>query len=124
MHILPARASNRAVIGARYAHEFFLDPERLRLRLPSWLLSLASSTTPKPDLIVGLVASPEKVRTRKSELTIPEISNYQEKLKGLAQKTDRAVIISTEKDLDSVIDELRKTLNQLMLSARAHTGKC
>lgn len=83
-HVLPARARNRAVIGDRYAYEFFLDPARLRLNLPRWLLKFASTTVPQPDLVICLVADPAVVIARKNELSETEIHHYQKDLNLLA----------------------------------------
>jgi thymidylate kinase len=88
-HVLPARARNRAVIGDRYAYEFFLDPARLRLSLPRWILKLASTTVPQPDLVICLVADPAVVVARKNELSETDIRHYQEELTLLTTQNPR-----------------------------------
>lgn len=95
-HVLPAIARNRAVIGDRYAYEFFLDPARLRLALPEWLRRLASITTPKPDLVIGLVARPDTVTSRKQELSEMEIERYQDSLTNLASGRSNFTIIHAD----------------------------
>jgi thymidylate kinase len=82
-YVLPARIKNRAVIGDRYSYDFLLDPKRLRLQLPKWLLKVASMTVPKPDMALGLLADPGKIVARKNELSKSEIEAYQANLMKL-----------------------------------------
>jgi thymidylate kinase len=92
-HVLPARTKNRAVIGDRYSYEFFLDPSRLRIKLPAWITRLAAYSVPQPDMIIGLVADPEIIRARKPELNSHEILNYQTRLESMTENSSRCSII-------------------------------
>lgn len=101
--ILPARAANRAVVGDRYAHEFFLDPQRLRLNLPRSILNMAAATVPNPDLVIGLVAKPKLIVSRKAELSVDEIASYQEKMSQFASSNMNFTIINADSNEEQVI---------------------
>jgi thymidylate kinase len=94
-HIRPAKMKNRAVIGDRYAYEFYLDPARLRLNVPDWLARLATSTVPRPDLVFCMVAHPSDIILRKPELNADEIRTYQAKLSALARSNPRFEILNS-----------------------------
>jgi thymidylate kinase len=101
-HVLPARIKNRAVIGDRYSYEFFLDPARLRLKLPPWISRLAAMSVPQPDLVICLVSTPETIRARKPELDAHEIITYQNRLKELATSHTRYELMDAEGNADEV----------------------
>lgn len=111
----PARTANRAVLGDRYAYEFMLDPERLRFHLPAWLRKLAARTVPQPDLVICLIADPERIMARKQELTEAEIRKYQAALTAFAAQTHHAVVICADGDITGVLDhtcrEVREFFN-------------
>jgi thymidylate kinase len=113
-YVLPARAKNRAVLGDRYAYEFSLDPTRLRLNAPQWLLRLASRTVPQPDLVLCLVADPDKILARKQELSEAEIRNYQKALESLASDHDRFTLLQAnariEENIHATCDRIRSCL--------------
>ena len=106
-HVLPARAKNRTVIGDRYAYEFFLDPARLRLSLPRWLLRVASSTVPQPDLVLCLVADPTAVIARKQELNEKEIIRYQKDLTLLTTGNCRFSLLHADGNIEENIHAAR-----------------
>ena len=101
-HVRPARIKNRAVIGDRYSYEFFLDPSRLRIKLPAWITRLAAYSVPQPDMIIGLVADPEIIRARKPELESGEILQYQAKLQSMTENSSRCSIIRAHGNADEV----------------------
>ena len=101
-HVRPARIKNRAVIGDRYSYEFFLDPSRLRIKLPAWITRLAAYSVPQPDMIIGLVADPEIIRARKPELESGEILQYQAILQSMTENSSRCSIIRAHGNADEV----------------------
>jgi thymidylate kinase len=117
-HVLPARARNRAVIGDRYAYDFFLDPARVRLSLPRWILKLASTTVPLPDLVICLVADPAVVVARKNELSEADIHHYQKNLILLSTKNCRISLLQA----NGSIEENTHAANECLLS-RLHSSK-
>ncbi|MGA0901058.1 MAG: hypothetical protein ACO3SO_11720, partial [Luteolibacter sp.] len=104
-HLLPAMAANRSVIADRYAYEFELDPLRLRIKLPAWIRKLASRCSPRPNVILALIADPESIRTRKPELTVDEIGDYQANLVTMIESTPSAHRLDAGKPADEVLEE-------------------
>ena len=109
-YILPARARNRAVLGDRYAYEFFLDPARLRLRVPGWLSQLAAASVPQPDLVICLIADPRQVHNRKPELNEVEIEEYQVKLTAMVKGGGRFSLLNADGNIDAVVQDARELL--------------
>jgi thymidylate kinase len=106
-YVLPARIKNRAVIGDRYSYEFFLDPKRLRLQLPKWLLKMASMTVPKPDMALGLLADPGKIVARKNELSKSEIDAYQANLMKLFKDVKHIHYLHAEGSIEENVKTAR-----------------
>ena len=87
--IYPLLVRSHVVVGDRYSYDLYLDPRRFRLTLPLWLCRLAACCVPRPDLVVGLTASPEVVRARKPELSVEEIGQYQDRWRCLSRGNGR-----------------------------------
>lgn len=117
-HVLPARARNCAVIGDRYAYEFFLDPARLRLNLPQWLLRIASATVPQPDLVLCLVADPAAVIARKPELSEAEITRYQRDLTFLTTGSNRFSLLQAGGSIEENIHTARARILSCLYSSK------
>ncbi len=117
-HILLARAKNRAVLGDRYAYEFFLDPARLRLQLPGWLSRLAAATVPQPDLVICQIADPRQIIERKPELSEDEIIQYQDNLKGMASRNSRCGLLDSSGQVEEVLSQVRKLIIESLLKKR------
>ena len=103
-YVLPARVKNRVVIGDRYSYEFFLDPQRLRLRIPGWLARLAVMTVPQPDAAFFLHAAPDEILRRKPELSRDEIEAYQARLEQLASRDAKVHLIDANGTPEEVWD--------------------
>ncbi len=116
-YVLPARARNRAVIGDRYAYEFFLDPARLRLSLPRWILKFASTTVPQPDLVICLVADPAVVVARKNELSETDIHHYQRDLTLLTTKNHRFSLLQANGNIEENTHAARACLLSYLQSS-------
>ena len=117
-HIWLARIKNRAILADRYSYEFFLDPSRLRMNLPEWMARFAATTVPQPDLVICLLAAPDKIIARKPELTVEEINHYQNKLKGMAASNQRCLALPAEGNADEVLAQARTLLSQKLFSKR------
>lgn len=117
-HVLPARAKNCAVLGDRYSYEFFLDPARLRLRLPDWMARMAAASVPRPDLVICLVAPPAKVYARKPELNIAQIREYQSKLEAMTEGDRTCVLLRCDGSIEQVILDARALILKSLFSNR------
>lgn len=103
LYVFPARIKNRAVIGDRYSYEFFLDPKRLRMDLPSWITRLAAYTVPQPNLVICMVAEPETIRRRKPELSTDEIHEYQELLRRMTLRLKQCMLLQADDQATGVV---------------------
>jgi thymidylate kinase len=108
--VLPSLIKNRACVGDRYAWEFFLDPMRLRLQLPSWILKLAARTVPSPSITIGLYADPSLVVTRKHELPPTEVAIYQTRMQLLSNSDSRWVTIDAGRSIDEVVASVKNAI--------------
>jgi hypothetical protein len=73
----PQINKKRLIIADRYTYDIYLDPKRFRLNLPKWILRAFVKMLPQPDITVALTASPETIISRKPELSVDEIKQYQ-----------------------------------------------
>ena len=88
--------SPTVVLYDRYAHDILLDPRRLRIHLPHWILRAFVNIVPKPDLIICLYGDPEVLAGRKQELPADEIRRQVNDLVTFAENEERAVLVNTE----------------------------
>lgn len=88
----------------RYAYDLLLDPERLRISLPRWVLRVFTFLVPKPDLIICLHADPVVLTARKKELPLSEVRRQVDALIAFSKKEKKAVLVSTESEVDETRD--------------------
>jgi energy-coupling factor transporter ATP-binding protein EcfA2 len=74
MTVKPKVTQGTLVVGDRWAYGYIVQPIPLRFFGPAWMARLGVRLMPQPDLVACLVAPPETIRGRKSELTVDEIS--------------------------------------------------
>ena len=100
------------VLFDRYAYDLEMDPRRFRIRLPKWLLRLATRMAPKPDLIFCLDGEAEEIQRRKQELPLEEVERQLAFIREFAARHPNAVLISTrgtvEETREQVLDALRQ----------------
>ena len=109
-HIMLARTKNRAIIGEVYSYGLFLDPDRLGLCLPEWILRLAATMTPKPDLMICMIAEPEQIIARKPRNSASRVDIHQSRLRNLVKKHKFCVELDSGFSADVVLDRARKLL--------------
>lgn len=68
--IRPALSSGTTVIADRWAYGYLAKPVDLRYNGPPGLSRLLIGWFPKPDIVAALVADPETIVSRKSELSL------------------------------------------------------
>ena len=96
----------------RYAYDLEMDPRRFRIRLPVWLLRLATRLVPKPDLIFCLDGDPEIITSRKNELPLQEIERQIQFIRAFADREPKAVLISTTCRVEETRDQVLNALLQ------------
>lgn len=97
----------------RYAYDLLIDPKRLRINLPTWVLRIFTLLVPRPDLIICLHGDPEVLAARKKELPLSEVRRQVEALMAFSKKEKKAALVSTE----STIDETRDLILEAIKSA-------
>lgn len=98
------------VIFDRYAYDILLDPRRLRINLPQWVLRVFVSVIPKPDLIICLHGNPEVIAERKKELPVNEVERQVNALVAFSENGKNRVLISTE---STIVETRNHVLNSI-----------
>ncbi|GAA5496668.1 hypothetical protein Rhal01_02853 [Rubritalea halochordaticola] len=106
LEVYPRLSRNNLVLGDRYIYDMYFDPERFRLDLPGWLLELITRFTPRPNLVIAMVASPKVIHDRKQELSVDEIAMYQEKLANFCNEREWCTLLDANESIDSVRSNL------------------
>ncbi|WP_159434776.1 dTMP kinase [Rubritalea squalenifaciens] len=104
--IYPRLIRNQLVVGDRYIYDMYFDPERFRLDVPEWVLDLLVKCLPRPHLLISLLGSPEIIRARKQELSLEEISHYQDKLEEFGRGKRWCLTLDANASLEEVVQEL------------------
>lgn len=84
----------------RYYYDYIIDPRRMRIGLPKWLIRLFFVFARQPNLILCLGADPEVIHARKPELPLEEVRRQVEVLKNLCKNNRRAVWIDTGQSIE------------------------
>jgi hypothetical protein len=108
----PQINKKRLIIADRYTYDIYLDPKRFRLNLPKWILRAFVKMLPQPDITIALTASPKTIISRKPELSIDEIEQYQTNLVK-SSIVKHLVVQNADKTPDEVTKELFSQLEKL-----------
>jgi thymidylate kinase len=114
--VRPLLSKSHCVVGDRYSYDLFLDPKRFRLKLPAGVCKLASLLAPQPAVTVGLMADPEVVHARKPELTVEEISAYQDRWRSLASGKPSMISVVAEAPPEEVIHKVKQAILKIIAS--------
>ena len=112
IRIRPLLAKSHAVVGDRYSYDLFLDPARFRLKLPPAMCRLAALMVPKPAVTIGLVADPQVIHARKPELSVEEITTYQERWQNLSAGRPNMVTVTADGTPDEVVLRVKRAILQ------------
>lgn len=69
------RKSNQLVVFDRYYYDVIVDPKRVKLSTPVWLMKLFTRLIPDPDLVFYLAASADAIYERKKEINRSELED-------------------------------------------------
>ena len=114
--IRPLLSKSHCVVGDRYSYDLFLDPRRFRLNLPDGICKFASLLAPKPDVTIALLADPEVVHARKPELTVEEISAYQDRWRSLTTGQPSMISVAAEGPPEEVIHQVKQAILKFIAS--------
>jgi thymidylate kinase len=90
----------------RYFHDFLLDPLRLRIALPKWIVRCVAVAVPKPDIVLCLGAQPDTIRKRKPELPPEELNRQMALLQEICRRNRYAVWIDAGGSADDTADHV------------------
>lgn len=104
------------VLFDRYAYDMSLDPRRFRIKLPFGLVSWFTRLAPRPDYIICLHGTPEVIAARKQELSLEEVKRQTDALLEFAKHEPCAMLVSTERTVEQVRNDLLSTLKTRIAS--------
>lgn len=91
----------KLVLFDRYYYDFLMDPMRMRISLPKWVIKLVFIVVPKPQLVLCLGSDPETIYSRKPETSLEEVTRQVACLRNLCRKSDSTLWIDTGESLDA-----------------------
>ncbi|MEO1858122.1 MAG: hypothetical protein ABGY95_12270 [Rubritalea sp.] len=94
----------------RYFYDILVDPRRMRIQLPEWILRKILGLYPEPDLIICLGGDPETLYARKPETSLQEVNRQVVKLNELVVEEMRASWVDTTQSLEGTIAEVREVI--------------
>ena len=92
-------------IWDRYIYDVYVDPVRYRLQLPKALLKLFMFLSPNPDIVFILDVDPDKLRTRKIEVSAKENERQYYAYKRIAMLVPNSYLINADQDPLDVLDD-------------------
>ncbi len=118
MRVVYPRLVRRAHITLfdRYYYDVIMDPRRMRISLPRWVMKMAFSLVPKPKLVICLGAAPEVLYARKPETSLEEVTRQVGELEAFARRTKNAVWVDTGQSLNGSVNEVLKAIQTTMAS--------
>ena len=104
------------VLFDRYAYDILLDPKRLRINLPQWVLRIFVNIVPKPDLTICLYGDPEVLAQRKNELPVQEVERQVNALVSFSENGGKRRLINTESTIvetrNHILNSIKDTCEQ------------
>lgn len=100
----------------RYYYDFFLDPRRVRMSLPKWIIEAIGRIIPEPDLILCLGTQADKIHARKPELPTEEVHKQIVSLKRFCFAHPHAVWIDTGGSIEESADQALMAITNAMAS--------
>lgn len=101
-------------IFERYYYDFFLEPSRMHIALPQWMIRVAFFAVPQPRLIFCLGSDPQITLARNPETSLEEVARLNQQLKNLCSSNSRAVWINTGKDAETSKRQMLFTLKKVL----------
>ncbi len=108
-YLFHLRAKKKIVVSDRFYSDLLVDPRRYRYGANLKWARFLFRFLPKPDRVIVLVTSAEKIWERKQEVEGTELDRQLSSYQEIASEWgDRAVIIDCGEDADEVADEVLK----------------
>jgi thymidylate kinase len=99
----------------RYYYDFLIDPRRMRISLPRWIVAAVFKLAPQPSLVLCLGGEPETIYQRKPETSLDEVTRQVENLKAFSMENDRAVWIDTTNSVSKSADQSLTAIQRINL---------
>jgi len=112
-HFLKSRRrlyEGKLIIFDRYFHDFLVDPERSRIKLPLILPHILAKILPHPDIVFCLTTDARTILNRKRELTLPEIERQLIRYRRLCSKFSYCTEVDVTGKPDVVIQGIEKLI--------------
>ena len=100
----------------RYYYDVIIDPRRMRISLPQWMLKTMFIFAPKPHLLLCLGADPEIIYEPKPETSPEEVRRQVTELKKLCSSLPHAVWVDTGISVQDSVDNTLKAIQAAMAS--------
>lgn len=107
-------SKSKLFIFDRYFYDVIVDPKRMRIKLPGFVIRFFFVFVPKPDLLLCLGGDAETLYRRKPETSLEEVSRQVETLRGLTERTSNAVWIDTGGDVQQTLDDVLSVIQRAM----------
>jgi thymidylate kinase len=98
----------------RFYYDFIIDPRRLRINLPNWILKIGLFLIPEPDLIICLGTNANTIHQRKPELPLEEVKRQVIELERFCRAHKRAVWIDTGVSIEKSSKEALVAIVEMM----------
>lgn len=107
---------SKIFIFDRYYYDYYIDQKRSKTNLPDWVIKIGELFVPKPDIILCLGGSPEKIYQRKPETSLEEVTRQTNALKEFCNQHKNAIWIdtctdiqeSTQMAMNAICDTMKK----------------
>jgi thymidylate kinase len=106
LQVRPLLFRNFLVIFDRYYDDFFVDRRRYRLELPEWLLRSGRRLVRRPDVVIGLDASPELLQARKREVSPEECARQRSAYRELVSSLPNGHLVDASRAPEAIAGEI------------------
>lgn len=107
VNVWPQRLRSALVIFDRHFYDLWIDPIRLRNRIPMMLARAFAWGIPKPDLIFVVDTPPEVAHVRKPiGPPLEEVARQRAAYLGLAREFDHVTIVDGQKEVAALASEV------------------
>jgi len=100
--IYPKKIRHHVVIFDRYYYDFIVDPLRMKINLPTFVMKVFLSIVPKPSVMIYLDADNLTISSRKKELTLSEIDRQRKAYEELVDSLPYAFTVDSNRQANEV----------------------
>lgn len=94
----------------RYSYDLLVDPERTRIKLPYLLRKIMVKLTPKPKVVLALMADSKTIYSRKQELEKDEIERQLKEYQKIIKEEENVYEINAEETLENMAKDAIKII--------------